>query len=745
VTNRARVSGLADRIQERRPDLLAVLLLVGIVVGGVFPLIYRGITAGIDTLDFFYPMFSFLGEQLRSGNVPGWNPYQFSGIPFAADPESGWTYLPAMLVFAALRLVPAATTLILFHFLLAALSMYAFARVIGLTVVGSFVAAAGFALSHFLYTRSICCPAHIFVMTWIPAILLFVVLASSLQTWLARVICWSVAGLALSQTIAAWLGQGSYYVLLLTAGFVAYQELIWRPRPAWSIFRRIGRLAISLGAVFGWAAGFSAAGVLPRFEFVNTSNLAGGYEGHSATQGGLSAAEALTYPLIFGGVTIVALAVIAPVLARHRFQTPFFVAVAVVALILSLRDTTPLHAAAYAFLPRFEVLHRHSSERILVVFYPVVSLLAGVAVSSIRGWPRLTAALVTVVLANLLLVNWSFPLTVSRHLDLDAYFSPASAAEFLRSQQDQELSRYFGYDPQVITHRDGQEVRYLWHMFEPEVTALLVNNRATLLRLNDIQGYNPVQLQRYVELFDRMNGEAQEYHGRYVLPGGLDSPLLDLLNARFVVMPAEISGDRADLQGLVETHPVVYRDATVLVAENASALPRAWIVHEARQVEPGTALDLIASGAVDARATALLEAAPPPLTPALDPFRDRAAIERDEPDAIRVRTRTDAPGLLVLSEIYYPAWQAYVDGTPVSIFVTDHVLRAVPLPAGDHVVEFRYESTALRLGLVISLTTCVAFGVLSAALVARQIRTRRWTWPSVGSGAGGCGTDAMGL
>jgi hypothetical protein len=60
-------------------------------------------------------------------------------------------------------------------------------------------------------------------------------------------------------------------------------------------------------------------------------------------------------------------------------------------------------------------------------------------------------------------------------------------------------------------------------------------------------------------------------------------------------------------------------------------------------------------------------------------------------------------------------------------------------------VEFRYESTALRLGLVISLTTCVAFGVLSAALVARQIRTRRWTWPSVGSGAGGCGTDAMGL
>jgi hypothetical protein len=704
--------------------LLAVLLLAGMVVVGVFPLVNGEITAGIDTLDFFYPMFSFLGEQLRSGNIPGWNPYQFSGTPFAADPESGWTYLPAMVLFTALPLAAAAKALMLFHFLLAALSMYAFARVIGITILGSFVASIGLALSHFLYTRSVCCPAHIFVMTWIPAILLFIYLASFSTTWLTRVVCWSVAGFALSQTIAAWLGQGSYYVLMLTVGFVAYQELIWRPRPHWSVFRRLGRLAISLGAVFGWAGGFSAAGVLPRFEFVNASNLAGGYQGHSATQGGLSVVDALTYPLIFGGVAIIVLAALAPVLARYRYLTPFFFVVAVLALILSLRESTPLHTSAYVLLPRFEALHSHSSERILLVFYPAVALLAGATTASVHRWPRLSFALVVVVLANVLLVNLWFPLAVSRHLDLNAYYSPAGAAEFLRSQQNQEPSRYLGYDPQAITVRDGQEVRYLWQMFEPRVTALLVNNRATLLRLEDVQGYNPLQLHRYVELIDRMNGEDQEYHGRYVLPGGLDSPLLDLLNARFIVIPAAFSAERADLQGLVETHPVVYRDATVLVVENGSALPRAWIVHQARQVAPGAALDLIASGTVDPRTTALLETAPPPLAPAIDPTQDVVAIEHHEPDAIRVRARTDAPGLLVLSEIYYPAWTAYVDGEPAPISVADHVLRAVPLPVGEHVVELRYESASLRFGMIISLATVTAFVLLVASLAARSVWSR---------------------
>ena len=42
---------------------------------------------------------------------------------------------------------------------------------------------------------------------------------------------------------------------------------------------------------------------------------------------------------------------------------------------------------------------------------------------------------------------------------------------------------------------------------------------------------------------------------------------------------------------------------------------------------------------------------------------------------------------------------AYVDGQPAPVYLTDHLLRSVPLPAGDHTVELRYEAWTLRVGM----------------------------------------------
>ena len=52
-----------------------------------------------DNLTAYLPWWSYLGERLAAGEIPGWNPHQFSGIPFLADPQSGWMYLPAMFAF----------------------------------------------------------------------------------------------------------------------------------------------------------------------------------------------------------------------------------------------------------------------------------------------------------------------------------------------------------------------------------------------------------------------------------------------------------------------------------------------------------------------------------------------------------------------------------------------------------------------------------------------------------------------
>jgi hypothetical protein len=271
------------------------------------------------------------------------------------------------------------------------------------------------------------------------------------------------------------------------------------------------------------------------------------------------------------------------------------------------------------------------------------------------------------------------------------------------------------------------------------VTALEANNRAMMQGLQTTQGYDPVRLARYDDFVETMDEDKQNsHHFADVFERGLDSPLLDLLNARYIIVPADPydvppadrpgldTSARDALQELEEDLPTVYEDDQTKVLENEEAMPRSWIVHSARRTEPGEAMELLNSGEVDPKETALLEDEPPEIYQAEDPSADRASVTEYGADRIELETTTDAPGLLMLSEIYYPAWKAYVDGRPVPVHVADGPLRSVPVPEGEHTVELRYESWTLRAGMAISLLIAAALISLVATAVARRWgRTRK--------------------
>src|SRR5215213_8644905 len=98
-----------------RPDLAAALALFALTLLGQWDLLRNEVSIGSDAATQYYPFYHFLGESLSSGRIPGWNPYQFAGTPFAADPLTGWSYLPAMALFASLPLVWAVKGLMLSH------------------------------------------------------------------------------------------------------------------------------------------------------------------------------------------------------------------------------------------------------------------------------------------------------------------------------------------------------------------------------------------------------------------------------------------------------------------------------------------------------------------------------------------------------------------------------------------------------------------------------------------------------
>ena len=69
---------------------------------------------------------------------------------------------------------------------------------------------------------------------------------------------------------------------------------------------------------------------------------------------------------------------------------------------------------------------------------------------------------------------------------------------------------------------------------------------------------------------------------------------------------------------------------------------------------------------------------------------------------ITVQTESPAASLVVISQAYYPAWKAYVDGRPTRIWRANYAFQAVQVPAGRRRVRLVYEDKRLLNGSVLS-------------------------------------------
>ena len=119
----------------------------------------------------------------------------------------------------------------------------------------------------------------------------------------------------------------------------------------------------------------------------------------------------------------------------------------------------------------------------------------------------------------------------------------------------------------------------------------------------------------------------------------------------------------------------------------------------------------------DPRRIALLEVNPdelPQLTPGASVSKPMMArLVRYEPTHLTIETDAELPTVLVVSEIFYPGWEATVDDRPTPIMLTNYLLRGVYVPSGRHQIQMRYRATAARNGAVISvLTVGLLFGLM---------------------------------
>src|SRR5262245_41691160 len=239
----------------------------------------------------------------------------------------------------------------------------------------------------------------------------------------------------------------------------------------------------------------------------------------------------------------------------------------------------------------------------------------------------------------------------------------------------------------------------------------------------DVRKMAAHQRARVVESWPQEGFEGHRYLARLPFDrAGIERIELDYLrpNGELVLTRAslhdEVSGISAPLETTVlpnERWRKLESFGEIDLYQNIKALPRAWFVERAVALPSSEVLQSIKQGKlpdgaqVDHFKTALIEdgvfGGRTVWTPDAGVSAGaEAQVTRYEPQRIELMTRNEQTGFLVLSEVYYRGWDAWVDGVKKPVERVNYTLRGVALPAGAHKVEFVFRAPSFRTGAAYS-------------------------------------------
>lgn len=722
------------------------------LVSGYFPWntgpIPRAEIIATDVFRQQLPWIDLAVSELKQGRLPLWNPYNFSGMPLAANLQSH-VWFPWTLIFLFLPLVTAWTLFVISVPVVGMMGMYLFLRIRGLSAAASVFGAVAFASMGF-------------VVLWLPWG--FIPYGAVLLPW----ILWSVERLIVQSRwslpvtiglLAVELMSGYVQVVTYVFLFAAFY-LIWRlwrlPQKRQFAFRILCALVASfLLAGIQLVSSFEAYQLSAR-EVVASKNLFFNYmlaPQHLLT---ILAPNFFGNPqtfnfwgkqyhefMVYFGIVAFLLAIVRIVSGLKDASVRFFGMLALASLSFAL--IVPL--ASVLVILDIPILNSGIPARTLFIFQTAMVILAAEGIDKLYKRERMHSlfgiALVAVVMAGI----WISVVTLRAQYEASApnlalalrslliptaLLLSASAVVYLATKRaslariavigliglcvfeytrffsqnvafskasnvfpEHPLIRYLQAQPGYFRHWGYQEARF-------------DHNFATYYRLFSAEGFDSLYPQRYGEfLASSKEGKLTTdiLRSDAVIPvtdSSLEQRLLDLLSVRFVLART----DRED-KGL----PKRYRNnnsakraqfGNTLVYENPTALPRAYLVTNWKVIpDREKRIEYLYHPGFQPHNEVVLGTVLP-MSPATL-VAGSATITEYNPGKVTVNTQSSQDTLLVLTDQYYPGWKARVDEKDTSILQANEVFRAIVVPAGNHRVIFEYKPESFRVGIMLTL------------------------------------------
>ncbi|PJE70020.1 hypothetical protein COU97_02035 [Candidatus Shapirobacteria bacterium CG10_big_fil_rev_8_21_14_0_10_48_15] len=722
---------------------------------------------GFDNLRSFFPYRKFTLDQLKLGQWPLWNPYNFSGNIHLATYQAAVFY-PLNLLYFVLPLIDAWSWLVILQPILAGFFMFLFLRKINLSSRAAFFGALTLAFSGWMLAWSEESLVIEHTALWLPLILY------ALEKLMAKVSPGRVA-LLVGATVA-----------MILAGFLQLTIYVLLTVFAWIIFRvRQGKLndlksKLALGLSFLVSLLITSAHLWPAIEaYFNSSRrlvdvkflfdqylmppwhlitfLAPDFWGNPGVfnyfQGGFYHEK-----VIYLGIPALLLALFA-LLSKRRSQE------------LNFLKWFSLITLALGFVPLGWLLYFSHLPLVSTMMPARIFFLATFGFCALAAfgwdfysqqnfaeqrWKSLFFASGSIFLLLWLFVFYhkfflvpdSFATVSLRNLVLPTGFfiSTASVIWLFRRQKSFAFlaltalavlsSIYFANKFLYFSER-----RFIF----PEV-AVLTKLKA-MAGVNRVWGYAGGCLERnlnayyglyspdgYEALFPQRYGEllhVQETKGQLTgqpsrsdaaikqaveADGVLDSwyrqRLLSLLGVKYLAEAkfGEGKNEATEAERFPqEFFQLVWQDEKFRIWEYQQALPRAFLVDEYLvETQKQKIIDHLFDQEFSLAKKIILEEEP---GLKIEPQATKKTVEITKylPNQVELQTESLQPALLFLTDNDYPGWQAQIDGQRAAILRADFTFRAVAVPAGKHQIVFSYRPKAFFWGLRVSFLSLILF------------------------------------
>lgn len=676
-------------------------------------------------------------NNLKSGNFPLWNPYSFSGQPLLANIQSSPFQVSNILFFIFPFAIAWVLQIISPHLLLAIFSFLYLKKGLRLSASASTLGASSMPFVGFFISWSTW-GTIVTTAVWLPLILLSLEMLTQKKSSLwTLVLIFSTA-----QTILSGHLQTAFYIFL--AGLI---YLLFK-------LKQVGGLKKLSIIVFGFLMGIliSSVQILPTLEFINLSARETDQTYQPSRQDWFLPPQnivQLIAPDFFGNpttnnywgiwnygefvsfvpITILFLAILA--VLKRKAQTSFFLILAAVSLTLALPNPlakipyilnlpliSSLQPSRIIFLLDFSIvilaaigldyfLEEKKSRLILLSLMPIAVLIA-IAMGSIflnNNFPSVNDLNpATVALRNMVIPVFAFTLLtvivflkkrkISSHLIIISIFLLTIFELFRFAYKFTPFAKLSWIFPQTETlnYLESQEKPFRVMATDRRI---LHPNASGVYSIESIDGYDPLYLSQYAIYIAALQSQnpqvSRPSFNRIITPQKYDSALIDLLNTKYILTFDEIQNP---------DYVKVFQEGETKTYLNKRSLPRAFFVNEvikkaSEEEELASLLDKNISLADSA--TSMEFEFPKQST------GGQAKITSYGDQSIEIKTSSKNPAPLVLTNIDYPGWQAFLDGQTVKINKVDFMFQSVLVPAGDHTLNFIYKPQSFYNGLYLSL------------------------------------------